>query len=101
MTTVLFLEADPESLRAAKAVQTECERMGWQPVEIRPVSRTAGSPALLESLRGKKTDVVFVLSPDGREVNDLLTDASPDWRPLVLISGARGQRDLRARGSKS
>jgi ABC-type branched-subunit amino acid transport system substrate-binding protein len=86
--TALFIETDPELRAAAEGVRAECARMGWEQVELLPVRRGGESPGLIDHLKSKKVEVVFVLAPEGREVIDLLNAASRDWHPLVLIPGA-------------
>ncbi len=92
---VLFGDTDRLSRVTAELVQAECARLGWQEVELVPISRGPRSMGIVERLQGKKAEVVFVLAPEGREVSDLFNSSSRDWQPLLLLPGAlAGQKVL-------
>jgi ABC-type branched-subunit amino acid transport system substrate-binding protein len=97
--TVVFLETDPEFRAVAQAVQAECARLGWEHFELIPASSISSSPVFLDRLKRESAQVVFILSRESRNVNDLLNVVSRDWRPLVLMPGALAGKEVMGTGA--
>ena len=68
VATVLFLESDPNSHAAAEVAKAECDRLGWEHVELRPLSSSPRSEGLIDELKCQKPEVVLVVSPEGQDL---------------------------------
>jgi ABC-type branched-subunit amino acid transport system substrate-binding protein len=91
---VLFPEADKPAHGRAAEVQGAFERLGWTLPDLVPLSGNSEDRARVRRLKEAKTEIVFVLAPDGHAVEDLCHAADDDWRPLVLMPGPLAGKDV-------
>jgi ABC-type branched-subunit amino acid transport system substrate-binding protein len=96
-SAAVVLDGDDVLLPVAEEVRSECQRMGWGPVELLTASSGAEAGVQADRMLREKVGVVFLLASEWRGVDVLLAAASRDGSPLILMPGAlTGKGVLRA-----